>query len=361
MSGRTFNRCWLLTVLGLCLLQILVAVIADPYCVYGIIRYPKRNFEPNTRVLKVEYLQRHPEYDAFILGSSRASFYDTEVADIACGDRSRHYNLNASLENGSGMRRKLEWLTSARRVRQVIVNVDFDLQSVPLDPFDLLRQEHPLVSGSSYLTFYAKYLLFQPRILYLYVRANLRKPKGEPWNDGNTATPDPIYFTRPFFDLSRLYDVTAGAIAHDLSHARPGRDIGSAAGDEEFRRTIGILDRAGTDRILIVPPYRLDQFASFHIDAFTEWMRKMVRIAGALWSFAGYNAVTANPSRYVDGIHFDRETGARILRRACGDIGSGDDFGVYVTAANLEQHIGALRHQHAMSGEAASRIDWNRR
>lgn len=358
MSGREFNRCWLFTVLGLGLLHLVVAVIADPYCVYGIVRYPKRNFEPNTRFLKIEYLRRHPGYDAFILGSSRASFYGTDVAASVCGGRHRYFNLNASLENGAGIRRKLEWLRGNRRVRQVIVNVDFDLQAAGLDPHDLLRQEHPLVGGGGTLSFYAKYLLFQPRILYLYLRANLREPKGEPWNEGNDRLPDPIYATSPLLDAERLVEVTAGAAVRDLSESGRRRDAPPAGAEEEFRRTIAILDRDGIDRILIVPPYRLDQFAGFHIDAFAEWLRKTVHTAGAVWDFAGYNAVTTDPSRYVDAIHFDRPTGDRILRRACGADADAGDFGVYVTPANVERHIGALRQQHALARQAAPGIRW---
>ncbi|MBM4200070.1 MAG: hypothetical protein FJ189_02135, partial [Gammaproteobacteria bacterium] len=141
MPARRFNRWWLATVFGLCALQALIAVVADPYCVLGIVRYPKRNFEPNTRFLKVEYLRRHPEFDAFILGSSRASFLESEAARAACGPQRRYFNLNASLENGAGIRQKLDWLTRTRKVAQVIIAVDFDLQSVPGDPLDLLRQD----------------------------------------------------------------------------------------------------------------------------------------------------------------------------------------------------------------------------
>lgn len=362
MKGGAFNRWWLFTVLGLCLLQVLIAVAADPYCVYGIIRYEKRNFEPNSRFLKVEYLQRHPEYDAFILGSSRAAFLDASVAERLCGDQIRYYNLNASLESGAGIRRKLQWLAASRRVRQVVVLVDFDLQSVGTDPLDLLRQEHPLVSGTPFLSFYAKYLLFQPRILYLYGEANLREPKGEPWNAGNPPAPDPLYRTRPFFDRSRLYDLTVGAAAHDLLHPRKGHDVPAASGLDEFRRTIDILDRAAIDRVLIVPPYRLDQFASFHPDALAEWMRQTVAAGGSLWNFAGINSITTNPANYVDAIHFDRGTGERLLLRACGrdQTGTAGDFGVRVTKANVEEHLRTLRQQHALAKQIAPGVNWNR-
>lgn len=360
MRARVFNRWWLFTVLGLCVLQVIVAVVADPYCVFGIVRYPKRNFEPNTRFLKIEYLQRHPEYDGFILGSSRAGSLDALAAARTCGPGLSYFNLNASLEGAAGMRRKLEWLVASRPVRQIVVLVDFDLQSVGTDPFDLLRQDHPLVSGSGFVPFYAKYLLFQPRILYLYGQANGQDPRGEPWNAGNSFGDDPLYATRPLFDTGRLRAVTIGAVRHDLSRRGAGPDHSGARGLEEFQRMIAVLDHANIERILIVPPYRLDQFASFDPGALANWMREIVAAAGAVWDFSGYNAVSANPSNYVDPIHFDQRIGDQMLRRACGhDSESGDGgFGVRVTAANIDQHARNIERQQADAIKVVKQIRW---
>lgn len=346
MRPGYFNHWWLATVLGLCVLHGLIAVVADPYRVFGVIRYPKRNFEPNTRFLKVEYLRQHPEYDAYILGSSRASYYEAESARRFCGPQRRYFNLNASLENGAGIRRKLDWLARTRPVRQAIINVDFDLQSVPGDPLDLLRQDHPLISGSTATAFYAKYLLFQPRILYVYVEGQAREAQPETWNRGNRGMLEPLYPTTPPFDTARLLAITVGAVTADLSRPPAVQDRAAASGHEEFRRTVETLEQARVERIFIVPPYRLDQYAEFNIDAYTEWMRKIVSDAGQIWDFSGFHAVTADPRQYVDRIHFNEGVGDRILRRVCGGAEDGGGFGVRVTRANLDAHLAAHRRQH---------------
>ena len=354
MRPQAFNRWWLSVFLGLCLLQVLIAVIADPYCVFGIVRYSKRNFEPNTRFLKVEYLRRQHDYDAFILGSSRASFLESESARTACGSEHRYFNLNASLENGAGIRQKLEWLTRTRTVAQVIIAIDFDLQSVLGDPLDLLRQDHPLISGASNLRFYAKYLLFQPRILWIFLQGQWRATSSAPWDRGNRGLERPLYATAPLLDGARLFATTLGAAAADLARQKDARLAATAEGREEFRRTLGILERAGSSRILIVPPYRLDQYASFSIDAYTEWMGKIVVDAGEIWDFSGYNSVTPDPSNYDDPLHFNEAIGDRILRRACGGSGSdvAENFGVRVTPENIAGHLAAHRAQHASARTA---------
>ena len=354
MRPQAFNRWWLSVFLGLCLLQVLIAVISDTYCVFGIVRFPKRNFEPNTRFLKVEYLRRQPQYNAFILGSSRASFLESASARTACGSEHRYFNLSASLENGAGIRQKLEWLTRTRAVSQVIIAIDFDLQSVLGDPLDLLRQDHPLISGASNLGFYAKYLLFQPRILWIFLQGHWRATSSAPWERGNRGLDPPLYATAPLLDGARLFATTLGAAAADLKGRREHRLPATGDGSEEFRRTIGILERTGTHRILIVPPYRLDQYASFSIDAYTEWMGKIVADAGEIWDFSGYNAVTQDAGNYDDPLHFNEVIGDRILRRACGASGSDvvEHFGTRVTAENIAAHLAAHRTQYASARTA---------
>jgi hypothetical protein len=348
MGARCFNRWWLGTVLGLCALHVLLAVIADPYRVFGIVRYPKRNFEPNTRFLKLEFLRQRPEYDAFILGSSRAGYYEAEAARASCGPERRYFNLNASLENGAGIRQKVDWLAGTRRLRQVIINVDFDLQSVLGDPLDLLRQDHPLISGSAYTAFYAKYLLFQPGILYRYTRGQFLPAKPDPWDLGNGGLDGTLYATKPRVDFGRIFDTTIGAVVNDVAGRSDHQDRASAAGNDEFRRTVASLARAGVDRIVIVPPYRLDQYAGFSIDAYTEWMRTVTEDAGQIWDFSGYNAITADPENYVDQVHFNQRVGDRILQRACShsDEAPRDGFGVRVTRENLDAHLAIHRRQH---------------
>ena len=357
MTSGHYNRWWLGTVLALCLMQVAMAVITDPYCVFGVIRYPKRNFEPNTRFLKIEYLRRHPEYDAFILGSSRAAYYGADIAERLCPGDQQYFNLSVSLENGAGIRRKLKWLIAHRRVSQAILNLDFDVQSVATDPLDLLRQDHPLVSGTPATVFYGKYLLFQPRILYAFALANLRESQGAPWSFGNVVAPDALYPAQPFLDLSRLYDVTFGALASDLSRSAEARDIVSPIGLEEFRRTIALLDGAGVSRTLIVPPYRVDQFARFQIDGFISWLQETVRVGGTVWDFSGLSSVTGNLDNYVDPVHFRRSVGDRVLQRIFGPDDkspTAEEFGVRVTAANIDRHAEALRRQHAEANAMAA-------
>jgi hypothetical protein len=147
---------------------------------------------------------------------------------------------------------------------------------------------------------------------------------------------------------------TVGAVGADLNGPRENRVAVTADGREEFRRTLSLLNQTSTDRILIVPPYRLDQYASFSIEAYTDWMNEIVGDAREIWDFSGYNSVTPEARNYDDPLHFNEAIGDRILQRACGPLGidAAANFGVRVTRENIASHLAAHRAQHAAARTA---------
>ncbi|MBW4699488.1 MAG: hypothetical protein KME03_16640 [Aphanocapsa lilacina HA4352-LM1] len=347
-----YSRALLLTVVLLSVVQLVVAIAVDPYDVFGIVRFAKKNFEPNTRYLKVEYLLTQPRFDAFIFGSSRTMYYAAATADRASGERYRFFNFGVSLENGFGIRRKLEWLLRQKRIQKALIGLDFDIQSVPTDPLDLLRQDHPLVSGDSALGFYGKYLLFQPRIIALFFAENLdsRKAYGfETWDRGNDNGPQALYPTGRPFDPERLYAVSAGALALDVGrwNHKPPRPV-APTGLEEYACSVALLDGAGVARVLVVPPFSLEKFRSYNIDAYLGWLAETVRIGGRVWDFAGVNSVTADGRNFGDPVHFLKPVGDMVLRRVLepNPTGLPADFGVLLTPQNLAARLAQLRAQH---------------
>ncbi|MDP8935186.1 MAG: hypothetical protein M3N42_13855, partial [Cyanobacteriota bacterium] len=144
-------------------------LIIDPYKVFGLADFNKKNFDPNTRYLKIEYLLKQEKPNAFILGSSRVNFYDVEVAKSL--SNYNYYNMTAFNDYPLSMRRKLEWLAENRKVSQIILGMDYDHQAInETEDSDLLRQEHPLVSGEPKLKFYYKYTAFQPETLIMCIQ-----------------------------------------------------------------------------------------------------------------------------------------------------------------------------------------------
>ena len=77
------------------------------------------------------------------------------------------------------------------------------------------------------------------------------------------------------------------------------------------------------------------------LDDYEMWMRDLVDVYGGVWNFMYPNEVTNNINNYFDGHHFYPEVGdliaARVEQGESADVP--EDFGVYVTAENVDEHL----------------------
>jgi hypothetical protein len=77
-----------------------------------------------------------------------------------------------------------------------------------------------------------------------------------------------------------------------------------------------------------------------------RWLKDAVNAFGEVTDFMGVNSITIVDNRYQDGSHFYPETGDLIaLRLSHSDTNVPVDFGVRVTADNIDAHLMKLRAQ----------------
>lgn len=76
-----------------------------------------------------------------------------------------------------------------------------------------------------------------------------------------------------------------------------------------------------------------------------RWLGDAIEVFGEVTDFMGVNSVTIDDQRYQDGSHFYPETGRLIVERLQNEKGVPADFGVRVTASNLNSHLAALSRQ----------------
>jgi hypothetical protein len=322
-------------------------LLIDPYKVFGLTDFNKKNFDPNTRYLKIEYLLKHVQQDAFILGSSRVNFYDVEVAKLLA--EHNYYNMTAFNDYLLSIRKKLEWLVSTRKVSQIILGMDYDHQAInETEDSDLLRQEHPLISGESKLKFYYKYTAFQPETLIMCIQNNLQK------------------------EVRNIFDVTIGQskLLHkdelrrqdlDTYVANNFKPTSKVEGKtkliqeepkklrsiKELQKIIELAKAKNIDAIVVVNPLNHHRFLSFDIDSYSTWIRRMVDVAGKVWDFSGINSITKNDKYYYEDTHFTKQVGDLVLSKVFNDKKLAkdipDDFGVLVTQENIESHVERLK------------------
>ncbi|RKD22995.1 hypothetical protein BEP19_12245 [Ammoniphilus oxalaticus] len=82
-------------------------------------------------------------------------------------------------------------------------------------------------------------------------------------------------------------------------------------------------------------------------DAYQKWVKEVVEIYDGVYNFMYVNSVTDDLSHYFDEVHFYPEIGTMIAHRLTDyekeELPS--DFGIYVTAENVEQHLNFMKQQ----------------
>ncbi len=80
-------------------------------------------------------------------------------------------------------------------------------------------------------------------------------------------------------------------------------------------------------------------------DDYEVWLRDLVDVYGGVWNFMYPNSVTNDKYNYYDGHHFYPEVGDLIADRLENGEGGAtpEDFGVFVTDENIDQHFQEIR------------------
>jgi len=84
---------------------------------------------------------------------------------------------------------------------------------------------------------------------------------------------------------------------------------------------------------------------SGRLEDYERWMRELVEVFGGVYDFMGLNSVTTHEEHYADLHHFYPYIGELIADRIT-NVPNGKlppDFGIFVTKANLESHLAAIR------------------
>ncbi|HEY0797985.1 MAG TPA: hypothetical protein VGD50_02490 [Candidatus Baltobacteraceae bacterium] len=322
MKSAVYNR--LLVALTAALLAVYVAaeVAIDPFGIFGIAHFNRKNFQPNTRFAEISYLEHHPDLDvdAYVLGSSRANFYSVETLDRVTGFH--FYNMAAPSENSIGIYRKVKWLLAHRTVREVVIPLVYDFYNMTISDWNLSLLDHPDVTGENKLLFYGKNLLISSDLLFKCLTENLRH------------TTDYTFDVREArFDVNSPREPLI-VPDHWMEGKRFGVDgtLDRAEALGYLRDSLALLDAHHVRHIVFINPYSSVLQRAFDPLGYAAWRRDVAAIAGDVWDFGSLNSVTRVDANYSDFSHFRRYVGDWAIERIFGEEGARvpPDFGVFV-------------------------------
>jgi len=324
------------------------SILLDPYQVFGFLNLKSRNFEMNTRYLKIEFLKKN-KFEGFIMGNSGVNGYFAPTASALTG--LKFYNLTAPNDSHDGAYKKLKWLIKNQPVKHIILGVSIGTQDK--DPnaehVNLAMFEHPEVSGKPFYRFFWRYLWVKPRMLAVAVYSNYVK-KDTWWK---------FDVSNGHYHFSLLEKMIKQKTADELRTFRRSTVPPLAKGTtkinmvqlEFFRKTVDLARKNNVRVTVINPPQYPVTYQRFDMDTYGKWMREIIGRGVEMWDFSGINSITANEAMFFDTAHYSFEAGALALRRIFKpnhpSLVKHADYGFKVTSDNVEKRIAAHRRSQS--------------
>lgn len=303
-ATRKFLKVLILSVIGTFLLLVSINYTVDRYYVFHPQDEPFTEFlEPNMRVLKANYLEKHcAQFDAVIFGSSRAAAISTVDTNRTLGVTA--YNFGVATGSLPGVLARLEWLDGMDCMpRTIILPISIDRLHFTERPNDLLRKEHPAIVGDPA---YSREFLLS----YLGVDAffsNLKKVMGQ-----MTGQPEPRFRYDPRSgDVDYLWDRELDLLACPGSASRTdGVTIGRYV--DYLQRIDSLVSESGSRLVLLWNPIPvMDQLA--HLDDARELLSRFDGAEHLLYRLPPDEGKLFDGNWYHDLGHYKPELAAAVL------------------------------------------------
>lgn len=337
---------WILVFLGALLgaatLLAVCNVVVDPFGVFGdrIFQWYAYDMTQNPRVAKIAYLdQHHGNYNAYVIGSSKASSLSVDALNGYTGDS--WYNMTWYGGDLLDERQLVQYLLENYQVERILLTIDPECANLYDEggQSDLRQAMHGKVCGENGLLFYGRYLF-----------ANL----GYAWDKlvswagrGYLPDEDTVYVPQ-----TGVYDKT-------LRDSSPIHDLDSYLGYEGMSTTLesasmGYIDQAiadiqaiqalcqehGVEFDMVGVPVSQVEFAAYPREGVEEFWTRAAQIDD-FYAFWGYNSVNGDLRYFYDVQHFRNNAGDMVLATLFGDetVYVPQDFGLHTTPDTVAQAI----------------------
>ncbi len=320
---------------------------ADPY---GIFRkdFTYQIMGPDDNFVKTKYITSHPEqYDCVVFGSSRVSRVDVrKIQNKGCYNMSYPAGLPGNhLDNLRYMLKK------GMKIKLLIIGIDdFTWRGTPEDHLlDPARHPYPPAVNQRILPYYLQYLFSATnyeamgRIGKRYLERLVHPVTGQPPYQIETGL-----ILLPELDKqieqNREKHVKDPKFRYPVLPYMGTQNMEGAVKDI---RSIADLARTNGARFMVfINPIHRTTYLANDLEKFFQFQKSLAGITG-FWDFSGLNSVTTDNFYYSETSHYRMVVGDLMIARMFGlhGISVPSDFGSFVTAANVDNHIKYLRKQ----------------
>ena len=346
MQSKKWVFMFLGCLLSLPLLLMAANYIVDPFAVFGHMTWYSFSETLNPRVAKTTYLMDHwQEYDSYLVGCSSTSSYPVETLNEYLD--ASFYNTISYGADMKDAEETVRWLLANCTVRNIVLNVYVD-NGVTYDvgQDQLTQKLHRAVSGENPLTFYGSFLLADPNYILDKLKDKAADTElSQPFDVFDEATGaydkrardvenigalERYFEAYPVFTDYPLYPAPMDEIETTMESVAAIRDMCAEAGVTLY--------------VVCAPVYGeyLNTYTDQDLAAFYTALAEVTDY----WDFT-YSSVSWEPRYFYDATHFRNAVGDMALARMFGDDSMyiPEDFGVYVTAENVADHVKALTNR----------------
>ncbi len=353
MNYKHWNKamvCWILAVLTF---VAAMNVLVDPY---GYFSYQSGDYADISsadvndflRELKAEHIVHFgKEYDAFLLGGSKAGAFRPEKLQEL--DGYRYYNLFEVHGNFTEYEVMTNFLMKYANPKKIVIALSgSEVNQISRDQNDLHDRIPAVVSGKPKILEIADLLFKDVSVSFQELKERGFSP---PAYEGPTEGERDLsrYYPRMQDDAAwESYTKTSVLATYDkdlkqLFKKNPKSEYYQEILDS-LRRIKKICDKNDTQLQIIVTPSFFTRYKGYDSTYYRDYLSDISRITD-FWDFSGYNDITLNPYNFYDRTHFYYEVADLMI-----DTISGKDsypgFGIHVSRENAAEYVAGRKAEY---------------
>jgi len=319
--------------------------LIDPFNIFHT-NFLKHQFQMNERFIKVEFLEKHHnDFNGYLFGSSRiGTTHPSSVEKYI--PQSKLYNFTLSSANLYDYLIHLRYFIKNHYPMKILyLQIDIDnMMYYGQNSSDYLSKTHPYILNQSLPLYYLEYLSgFFPFNTQGKIANNLNYKEGVSYhlNNGTWSV------NSKEIELSTNCQNYVESV--DEFHTKHNPALKYIKVKENITALKEIVDLCKKNHIklyLFTTPHNQNMMDTFYKNDYLNYLKSIANITD-FYDFSGYNSITTNNCNYYEISHYRPSIGKLIAARIFNDkkILIPNDFGIWVTKENIEDHLKILENQ----------------
>jgi hypothetical protein len=289
-------------------------------------------------------LENPDKFDSFIFGSSRVNFIDPDNIRQA-----KYYNMTYS--SGIPVDHYYDikvMLDNGVNIKNLLIGIDYISFFENNEAHDLLRKKYP-VGFPDKIEFYKDYIFYIPDLIFVkktFIK-DMTSDRSKVYTKGILVYPD----KDSVITNSPQQFIVNNKFSYPISLRYVNSNIDKAI--NEISKIVNIAHENHINITFFINPTHHITYLNLRLDDYFYALEKLSEIT-EYYDFSGLNSIAVDNLKFYETSHFSKGVGNLIIAKMFNqpEPAIPEDFGRYVTKANIKEHIAfhsALLHDYFAS------------